>query len=119
MGLHFIFHGARHEQPGVIASLQENRTQIERIARGFGWSVNEPHVEVMYRSPVDIYIDEWAHELMQAVERTGARRVLVDSINRGMSVIKSRASTTSPASARSLSAPTASCWRTALRAPPR
>jgi circadian clock protein KaiC len=34
----------------------------------------------MYRSPVDIYIDEWAHDLMQAVERTGARRVLVDSL---------------------------------------
>jgi circadian clock protein KaiC len=34
----------------------------------------------MYRSPVDIYIDEWAHDLMQAVDRTGARRVLVDSL---------------------------------------
>ncbi len=80
MGLHFIFHGARQGQPGVIASLQENRTQLERIAAGFGWSVDEPGIEVMYRSPVDIYIDEWAHELMQAVERTGARRVLVDSL---------------------------------------
>jgi circadian clock protein KaiC len=34
----------------------------------------------MYRSPVDIYIDEWVHELIQAVERTGARRVLIDSL---------------------------------------
>jgi circadian clock protein KaiC len=80
MGLHFIFHGARQGEPGVIASLQENMTQLERIAGGFGWSVNQPHVEVMYRSPVDIYIDEWAHELLQAVERTGARRVLIDSL---------------------------------------
>ena len=62
------------------SSLQENPTQLQRIAAGFGWSLNEPHVEVMYRSPVDIYIDEWAHELMQAMERTGARRVLVDSL---------------------------------------
>src|SRR5439155_4374471 len=63
MGLHFIFNGARHGQPGVIASLQENRTQLQRIAEGFGWSVTEPNVEVMYCSPVDIYIDEWVHSL--------------------------------------------------------
>jgi circadian clock protein KaiC len=80
LGLHFIFQGARAGEPGVIASLQENQTQLGRIARGFGWSVSEPGVEVMYRSPVDIYIDEWVYELMQAVERTGARRVLIDSL---------------------------------------
>jgi circadian clock protein KaiC len=80
MGLHFIFNGAHQGEPGVIASLQENRTQLQRIASGFGWSVSEPNVEVMYRSPVDIYIDEWVYQLMQAVDRTGARRVLVDSL---------------------------------------
>ena len=80
MGLHFIFNGARHGQPGVIASLQENRTQLQRIAEGFGWSVTEPNVEVMYCSPVDIYIDEWVHRLLEVVHRTGARRVLVDSL---------------------------------------
>jgi circadian clock protein KaiC len=80
MGLHFIFHGARHGEPGVIASLQENRTQLQRIAQGFGWSVTDPNVEVMYRSPVDIYIDEWVHGLLEVVQRTGAQRVLVDSL---------------------------------------
>jgi circadian clock protein KaiC len=80
MGLHFIFNGARQGEPGVIASLQENRTQLQRVTAGFGWSLNEPHVEMMYRSPVDIYIDEWVYELIQAVERTGARRVLIDSL---------------------------------------
>jgi circadian clock protein KaiC len=80
MGLHFIVHGARHGEPGVIASLQENKTQLQRIASGFGWSIAEPNIEVMYRSPVDIYIDEWVHGLLEVVERTGARRVLVDSL---------------------------------------
>jgi circadian clock protein KaiC len=80
MGLHFIFNGARQGEPGVIASLQENRSQLQRVTAGFGWSLDEPHVEMMYRSPVDIYIDEWVYELIQAVERTGARRVLLDSL---------------------------------------
>ena len=80
MGLHFVMNGARQGQPGVIASLQENPTQLQRVLAGFGWSLSEPNVEVMYRSPVDIYIDEWVYDLMDTVERTGARRVLIDSL---------------------------------------
>jgi len=80
LGLHFIFNGARQGEPGVIATLQENETQLERVAGGFGWSLNEPNIEVMYRSPVDIHIDEWAYELLQAVKQTGARRILIDSV---------------------------------------
>ena len=80
MGLHFVMNGARQDQPGVIATLQENPTQLQRVLAGFGWSLREPNVEVMYRSPVDIYIDEWVYDLMDTVERTGARRVLIDSL---------------------------------------
>ncbi|MBO0777154.1 MAG: hypothetical protein J2P34_12665, partial [Actinobacteria bacterium] len=80
MGLHFIMNGARQGQPGVIASLQENSTQLDRVLGGFGWSLSEPNVALLYHSPVDIYIDEWVHELLEMVERTGARRVLIDSL---------------------------------------
>ncbi len=80
LGLHFIFGGARRGEAGVIATLQENPSQLERLLRGFGWAADEPGVEVMYRSPVDIYVDQWAAELMRIVDRTGARRVLVDSL---------------------------------------
>ena len=80
MGLHFVVNGARQGQPGVIASLQENPTQLERILRGFGWSLTEPNVNTTYRSPVDIYIDEWVHDLLETVARTGAQRVLIDSL---------------------------------------
>lgn len=80
MGLHFVMNGASQGQPGVIATLQENPTQLQRVLAGFGWSLNEPNVEVMYRSPVDIYIDEWVYDLMDTVERTKARRVLIDSL---------------------------------------
>jgi circadian clock protein KaiC len=80
MGLHFVMNGARQGEPGVIATLQENPTQLQRVLAGFGWSLGEPNVEVMYRSPVDIYIDEWVYDLLDAVERTKARRVLIDSL---------------------------------------
>ena len=66
---------------GVIATLQENPVQLERILGGFGWWLDEPAVELMYRSPVDLYIDEWVYDLLDTVERVGARRVLIDSLS--------------------------------------
>lgn len=81
MGLHFVFNGIRQGEPGVLATFQEHPTQLERIVKGFGWSLDEDGVEVMYRSPVDLYIDEWVYDLLDAVERTNARRVLIDSLS--------------------------------------
>ena len=81
MGLHFIFSGVAIGQPGVIATLQENPVQIGRMARGFGWSLDDERVSVMYRSPNDVYIDEWVYELLNLVETTGATRVLIDSLS--------------------------------------
>jgi circadian clock protein KaiC len=80
MGLHFIFRGAERGEPGVIATLQENPVQLERMARGFGWSLADDDVELMYRSPIDVYLEEWYYDLLEAIERTGARRVMIDGL---------------------------------------
>lgn len=80
MGLHFVFGGARQGDHGVIATLQENPTQLERIARAFDWSLRDDNVTVMYRSPVDLYVDEWVYDLLDAIEASGANRVLIDSL---------------------------------------
>jgi circadian clock protein KaiC len=80
MGLHFIFNGAAVGEPGIIASLQENATQLDRIVRGFGWSLTSESVELMYRSPVDLYLDEWFYDLLDVIEQTRARRVFIDSL---------------------------------------
>jgi circadian clock protein KaiC len=81
MGLHFIFSGAANGEPGVIATLQENPIQLQRVARGFGWSLEDERVAVMYRSPNDIYIDEWVYDLLDLIETTGATRVMIDSLS--------------------------------------
>jgi circadian clock protein KaiC len=81
LGLHFIVGGARQGEPGLIATLQENPPQLERVVRSFGWSLQEDAVDVMYRSPVDIYIDQWFHELLERIEHGGVRRVLIDSLD--------------------------------------
>jgi circadian clock protein KaiC len=80
MGLHFVFSGATAGERVVIATLQENPTQLERIVRGFDWSLRDDNVTLMYRPPVDLYVDQWVYELFDTVDATGATRVLVDSL---------------------------------------
>ena len=80
LGMHFIFKGAEMGEPGLIAGLQENPTQLERIANGFGWSLGRDDVHLMFRSPVDMYLDEWVYELLAAIEEHKIRRVLIDSM---------------------------------------
>ena len=80
MGLHFAYGGAQQGERGVIATLQENPTQLNKMLVGMDWPLAHPAIEVMYRSPVDICIDEWVHDLLQVVERTRARRVVIDSL---------------------------------------
>jgi circadian clock protein KaiC len=80
MGLHFLYHGAEMGEPGVLATFQENRSQLERIVTSFGWSIENKNVHVLSRSVVDMNIDEWVYELLGLVEETGVKRVVIDSL---------------------------------------
>ncbi len=80
IGLHFLYEGVKHGEPGIHATFQENRTQLDRIVRGFGWKIDAPNLQVLSRSLVDIYIDEWVYELLDLVESMGAKRIVIDSL---------------------------------------
>jgi circadian clock protein KaiC len=80
MGLHYLFRGAESGEPGILATFQENETQLTRVAKSFGWSFEGSGVHILSRSVVDILIDEWVYELLGLIERTGARRIVIDSL---------------------------------------
>jgi circadian clock protein KaiC len=80
MGLHFLYQGARAGQPGVLATFHENETQLARIVESFGWSIDDPDVHVMARGVVGMNIDEWVYDLLELADRTGARRIVIDSV---------------------------------------
>jgi len=80
MGLHFLYHGAHNGEPGILATFQENVSQLSRIVSSFGWSIDDPLVRVLSRSPVNLNIDEWVYELLDLIESTGSRRVVIDSL---------------------------------------
>jgi circadian clock protein KaiC len=81
MGLHFLYAGAAHGEPGILVTFQESRTQLARIVESFDWSLSDPAMTIMDRSPVDLHVDEFAYDLLDAIEQTGARRVVIDSLN--------------------------------------
>ena len=60
MGLHFLFNGAEHGEP-ARRYLPREPAKLERIVEGFGWSLDHQDIEVMYRTPVDLYLDEWVY----------------------------------------------------------
>jgi circadian clock protein KaiC len=80
MGLHFIFQGARTGQPGILATFQETENQLARIVDGFGWSLDEKGVHILSRSVVDMYIDQWVYELLDLIEKTKSKRIVIDSL---------------------------------------
>ena len=81
MGLHFVYAGAARGESGVFVTLQENRTQLTRVIGRFGWSIDNPKVTIMDRSPVDMYIDELVYEILDAIGEADARRIVIDSLN--------------------------------------
>lgn len=81
MGLHYLYRGGAAGEPGILATFQENKTQLSRIVSRFGWSIDDPNVTVMSRGIVDMNIDEWVYELISLVESTGAKRVVIDSLS--------------------------------------
>lgn len=80
MGLHFLFRGAENGEPGILATFQENESQLARIVESFGWSLDNEKVHVLSRSVVDMNIDEWVYELIDLIERSGAKRIVIDSL---------------------------------------
>jgi circadian clock protein KaiC len=81
LGLHFAFQRARERGGTIFATFDENPSQLATAAAGFGWSFEAAGVHLMYRSAVDLHLDEWVYELLGLVEQCNARRVVIDGLS--------------------------------------
>jgi circadian clock protein KaiC len=84
-GTQFVVEGVRRGDAGVIAVFEERpRDYIER-SRAFGFDldamVRGGKLEIMYLRPLDLSVDEALLAIRGAVERLGARRVVIDSLS--------------------------------------
>jgi circadian clock protein KaiC len=80
LGLTFVFEGVRRGDSTILATLEENPSQLARVASTFGWSFENRAAHLMYRSTVDLYLDEWVYDLLDEIDAVNARRVFIDGL---------------------------------------
>lgn len=83
LGLHFLAEGARRGEPGLLAGFQETAPALASTADRAGMGLR-PHlasglVRVLWRAPLQVSPDEWAWQLLAAIEEHRPRRLVVDA----------------------------------------
>lgn len=81
LALDFINGGAQAGMNGVFATLQESISQLTRVVAAGGWAEVKDRVHIHRRSPVDVYVDQWVHEVLETVDTTDAKLLVVDSLS--------------------------------------
>jgi circadian clock protein KaiC len=84
LSLQFLHEGALAGEPGLYVGFQENPVQLSRITRGFGWDQESLQtkglLEVMYRSPVEMQLDEVAARIFERIREGKVRRIVIDAL---------------------------------------
>ena len=82
--IQFIAEGVKQGEPGVMAIFEETTPKYLDQARGFGFDLEKMCergvLEIVYIRPLDLSVDETLYAIQSAVERVGAKRVVMDSI---------------------------------------
>jgi circadian clock protein KaiC len=85
LGLHFLKAGVERGEPGLLASFQENPTQLARMMKAFGWDpstiLGPRKLDHLYWSPVELQVDAVAREIVRRLERNGVQRVVLDAVS--------------------------------------
>jgi len=85
LSLHFIRRGSMDNEPSLYLGFQENPTQMARIMLNLGWDsealLSSGNLELMYRSPVEMQLDQVAAELFGRIREGKVRRVAIDAID--------------------------------------
>jgi circadian clock protein KaiC len=80
----FIAAGIREGQPGIVAVFEERPEEYATRADSFGLDLNTPlkdgNLKVIYLRPLDLSVDETMQEILDAIRKTGAKRLVIDSL---------------------------------------
>ena len=80
----FIAEGVRKGEPGIVAVFEERPQDYTGRAFSYGLDLETPQREgllkLLYLRPLDLSVDETLHELLEAVNKIGAKRVVIDSL---------------------------------------
>jgi circadian clock protein KaiC len=85
LGMHFLRAGVDEGEPGLLASFQENPTQLIRMMKQLGWNpekiLGSGKLDHFYTSPVELQIDTVANEIVRRIENHGVKRVVIDAVS--------------------------------------
>lgn len=80
----FISAGLHAGEPGIVAIFEERPEEYAARAASLGMDFEAPQqhgkLSILYLRPLDLSVDETMREIIDAVERTGAKRLVIDSL---------------------------------------
>lgn len=80
----FIAAGLRKGESAIMALFEERPVGYADRAAGLGLHFNKPlrqgKLEMLYLRPLDLSVDEITQEILDAVRRVGAKRLVIDSL---------------------------------------
>ena len=80
----FIAAGLRRGEPGIMAIFEERPQGYTDRAGSFGLNLKTPQekgkLEILYLRPLDLSVDETMQEILDAIKRVGAKRLVIDSL---------------------------------------
>ena len=80
----FIAEGVRRREPGIVAIFEERPEEYIGRAGSFGLdfeaAVNDGMLKMIYLRPLDLSVDETMHEILDAIRRMDAKRLVIDSL---------------------------------------
>ena len=84
LATHFLSEGLRKGEAGIAAIFEERPRGYAARARSFGLDLDTPQkdgtLELLYLRPLDLSVDETMQAILDAVERMGAKRLVIDSL---------------------------------------
>lgn len=80
----FLAEGLRKGESGIAAIFEERPQGYTARARAFGLDLDTPQksdkLEMLYLRPLDLSVDETMQEILDAVKRLNAKRLVIDSL---------------------------------------
>ena len=84
LGMQFIDEGLKQGESGIVAIFEELPEEHVHRAKMFGIDFETPRKEgklkLIYLRPLDLSVDETVHEIVNAVNEMGAKRLVIDSL---------------------------------------
>jgi circadian clock protein KaiC len=80
----FIAEGIREGESGIVAVFEERPQAYAERATSLGLDLETPQkdgkLSILYLRPLDLSVDETMHSILDAVQKIGAKRLVIDSL---------------------------------------